>query len=612
MQAFKSIRTHMRRWVWPALVAIVSLQWMPSAAAVEGRYALIVGIGNYSEASRTEPLKGIPKDVDNARRMALSMGVDPRSIVEIRDAQATKGRVLRELERLRKLVKPGDRVLVYWSGHGARYAAPKGCVEGLQTYTEGPFTEEDVLSEAELAAMLQPISRVADKVIAVIDACFSGGVIRGATRSLSAAETPRAKFNAQSDQRCDVGVNQVRTRSLLAELSRLGVHQENFVQIASANYDEVSWDTEMYGGFATHSLTQCLLGEAKDLNRSGAVSLDELRVCAQSRMNRLMEPHRERGMLASTLQIKGNRNLVVMPAPVQEPPVVAAQTPPASPPPVVTPPRRPPPASSVAMAPPVATPPVATPPVATPPVATPPVAAPPVATPPVATPPVATPPVAAPPVAAPPVAAPPAPVRPAQPPLALAVPQRPAQAAPPAPPVQAVPMESPVLAGPVGSRATLEDLYNQRDPRITLSVEAPRQLRIDTDPMTFTVRPNADGYLYVVMLGSDEKSFYLLFPNRLDGDHRVRAHQTYTMPRPGWQLKAAGPPGVDRLLFLLSPSARDAKLFPVEADGAGGPFAYSVADLVSRQRLIDFFLGRGVKGRNGAMGAALIEVEEIR
>jgi hypothetical protein len=572
MQAFKSIRTHMRRWVWPALVAIVSLQWMPSAAAVEGRYALIVGIGNYSEASRTEPLKGIPKDVDNARRMALSMGVDPRSIVEIRDAQATKGRVLRELERLRKLVKPGDRVLVYWSGHGARYAAPKGCVEGLQTYTEGPFTEEDVLSEAELAAMLQPISRVADKVIAVIDACFSGGVIRGATRSLSAAETPRAKFNAQSDQRCDVGVNQVRTRSLLAELSRLGVHQENFVQIASANYDEVSWDTEMYGGFATHSLTQCLLGEAKDLNRSGAVSLDELRVCAQSRMNRLMEPHRERGMLASTLQIKGNRNLVVMPAPVQEPPVVAAQTPPASPPPVVTPPRRPPPASSVAMAPPVATPPVATPPVATPP----------------------------------------APVRPAQPPLALAVPQRPAQAAPPAPPVQAVPMESPVLAGPVGSRATLEDLYNQRDPRITLSVEAPRQLRIDTDPMTFTVRPNADGYLYVVMLGSDEKSFYLLFPNRLDGDHRVRAHQTYTMPRPGWQLKAAGPPGVDRLLFLLSPSARDAKLFPVEADGAGGPFAYSVADLVSRQRLIDFFLGRGVKGRNGAMGAALIEVEEIR
>jgi hypothetical protein len=597
MQAFKLITTHIRHWVWPALVAIVSLHWMPSAAAVEGRYALIVGIGNYSEASRTEPLKGIPKDVDNARRMALSMGVDPRSIVEIRDAQATKGRVLRELERLRKLVKPGDRVLVYWSGHGARYAGPKGCVEGLQTYTEGPFTEDDVLSEAELAAILQPISRVADKVIAVIDACFSGGVIRGATRSLSAAEMPRAKFNAQSDQRCDVGVNQVRTRSLLAELSRLGVHQENFVQIASANYDEVSWDTETYGGFATHSLTQCLLGEAKDLNRSGAVSLDELRACAQSRMNRLMEPHRERGMLASTLQIKGNRNLVVMPAPAQDPPVVAVQPPPASPPAVATPPRRPPPASNVAMAPPVAAPPVVAPPVAAPPVAAPPVAAPPVATPP---------------VAAPPVAAPPAPVRPVQPPLAVAVPQRPAQPATPAPPVQAVPVESPVLAGPVGSRATLEDLYNQRDPRITLNVDAPRQLRIDTDPMSFTVRPNADGYLYVVMLGSDEKSFYLLFPNRLDGDNRVRANQTYTMPRPGWQLKAAGPPGVDRLLFLLSPSARDAKLFPAESDGAGGPFSYSVADLPSRQRLVDFFLGRGVKGRNGAMGATLIEVEEIR
>jgi len=571
MQALKSIRTQIRRWVLPAVVAVLALHWVPPAAAAEGRYALIVGIGNYSEASRTEPLKGIPKDVANARRMAMSMGVDSNSIVEIRDAQATKGRVLRELERLRKLVKPGDRVLVYWSGHGARYPGQKGCVEGLQTYTDGPFTENDVLSEAELADRLQPISQVADKVITVIDACFSGGVIRGATRSLSEAETPRAKFNLQSDQRCDVGVNQVRTRSLLAELSRLGVHRENFVQIASANYDEVSWDTETYGGFATHSLTQCLLGEAKDLNRSGAVSLDELRVCAQSRMNRLMEPHRERGMLASTLQIKGNRNLVVMSTPAQEPPSAVTVPPPAPPPIVASPPRRPP-ASTVTMAPPVA----------------------------------------APPVAAPPIATPPAPVRPVQTPLAVAVPQRPVQPTTPAPPVQAIPAEPSVPAGPVGSRATLEDIYNQRDPRITLSVEAPRQLRIDTDPMSFTVRPNADGYLYVVMLGSDEKSFYLLFPNRLDGDHRVRANQTYAMPRPGWQLKAAGPPGVDRLLFLLSPSPRDAKLFPADPDGAGGAFAYSVADLPSRQRLIDFFLGRGVKGRNGAMGAALIEVEEIR
>lgn len=576
-----------------------------AASAVEGRHALIVGIGNYSVASGTEPLKGIPKDVQNARRMALSMGVDSSAIVEIRDAQATKPRVLRELDRLRQSVRPGDKVFFYWSGHGARYAGRGGCIEGLQTYTEGIFTENDVLSEAELATYLQPISQVADKVITVIDACFSGGVIRGNTRSIAAGELPRAKFNGQSEQRCEVGVNQVRTRSLLAELSRLGVHQENFVQIASANYDEVSWDTEAYGGFATHSLAQCLLGEATDLDRSGAVSLDEIRTCAQVRMNRLMEPHRERGMLASTLQIKGNRNLVVAPAPVapivrpealtlpQGPlaappppePLALPQRPPAAPPrpEVVAQPQRPPtaprPPETLAQAPASEAQAVSQWPADSIGLTKPPVQVLP---------------------APPPVVNTPAVVTPPPETIALLAPTKPPAA-----------LDPPPVAGPVGSLATLNDIYNQRDPRIDLSVQAPSRLRIDSDLMRFTVRPAVDGYLYVVLLGSDEKSFYLLFPNTLDRDNRLRANQTYTMPRASWQVRAAGPPGVDRLLFVLSPSPRDPALFAADPTGSGGPFSFSLADLASRQRLIDFFLGRGVRGRSGAMGAVLVDVEEV-
>ena len=46
-------------------------------------------------------------------------------------------------------MKPGDRVLIYHSGHGARYPQDNVCVEGLQTYTKGKFTVADVLSEAD-------------------------------------------------------------------------------------------------------------------------------------------------------------------------------------------------------------------------------------------------------------------------------------------------------------------------------------------------------------------------------------------------------------------------------------------------------------------------------
>jgi hypothetical protein len=622
-----------------AVLMMGLIAWACPAAASEGRHALIVGIGNYAEASRTEPLKGIGHDVANARRMALAMGVAPDAIIELRDDRATKSQILAELRRLRERVKPGDRLLVYWSGHGARYAGKDGCVEGLQTWTPGPFGEDDVMSEAELAEQLQPISRVADKVFAFIDACFSGGVIRGTTRSLS-GELPQAKFNGTSSaERCSVGVNQPRTRSLLAELSRLGVHQENFVQIASASHEEVSWDSASLGGHATHAMTQCLLGEAKDLNDSGAVSLDELRVCAQTRMDTLIAPHRASGYLPSTLQVKGNRNLVVVAAP----PIAAAPatvvTSPASGtsmPAVAVPPASP--AVTVAAVPSTPATPPATTPATTPAEQRPPGVPPPrppqvqverpvtgvaieavpvlPSRPPVAVaPPVVTP-------SRPPVAVAPPAVAPSRPPVAVAPPAAPPTQMPPPPaPVQlalAPPAAIPALpAAPaaieaLGSIATLQDIYNQRDPRLALAVDVPSRVRIGVDPLTFTVRPGSSGYLYAVLLGSDEKSFYLLFPNRLDADNRVQAGQSYVMPRPGWQVMAAGPPGINRILFVVSASPRDPSIFRSIADTAAGPFSYSVADLGSRRSLVDFFLGKGITGRTAAMGAALVQVEEFR
>jgi len=170
----------------------------------------------------------------------------------------------------------------------------------------------------------------------------------------------------------------------------------------------------------------------------------------------------------------------------------------------------------------------------------------------------------------------------------------------------------PAVPTQLGSRGTLEDILNQRDPRLALDVSAPKQLTIGRDRFAFTVKPSSDGYLYAVLLGSDEKSFYLLFPNKLDSDNRVKANQSYSMPRPGWQVGAAGPEGTDRILFVLSQSPRDPKIFVSDDSGAGGPFSYSVADLPSRQRLVDFFLGKGIKGRNGAIGATMIDVEEVR
>ncbi len=527
--------------LWQVLLACSIAAISSFAAANERHHALIVGVGQYSKASGAEPLLGVAKDMDTSRRMALAMGVPEQQIIELRDTNATKQNILAALDRLKQKVGAGEKVFIYFSGHGTSYSTKNGCEQGFIPYTQGKYTQDDLISEAEIAGYTSKISQVADKAVVMVDACFSGGVVASRTRSISQAANVRAKFVAPANDKCDVAVNQTLTRSFATAMQRFGVPQENFVQISAANYNEVSWDNEQLGGLATHSIGQCLLGDAKDTNSSGAITLEEIRLCAQVKLNALMAPHKAAGMLPSTIQMRGTRNLIV----VQDPPkpvILAAVNLPA-----------PPPASI-----PMAVMPVTT--QGTP--------------------------------------VPPPVVQPSAPALTPLV-------------VAQVPVETPIeqLAA---SAATLEDIYAQRNGRLKVEVTAPKSLVIGKDPFAFSVRSNTNGYLYAVMLGSDGKSFYLLYPNKLDQDNQIKANVTYKFPKPGWSIKAAGPEGTNRVLFVVSQSPRDPKIFALDEGSGGGPFAFSLAEMTARKRLVDFFLGRGIKGKNGQMAASLVSVAEVR
>ncbi len=141
---------NIQQWTCKSLFAIFTMVGLCNPIfAAEGRHALIIGIGEYSEASNTTPLPGIPVDMLNAKRMAKEMGVPDESIVELRNHLATKENIKTEFKKLANKVKAGDRVFIYHSGHGARYPQDNVCVEGLQTYTKGIFTVNDVLTEAD-------------------------------------------------------------------------------------------------------------------------------------------------------------------------------------------------------------------------------------------------------------------------------------------------------------------------------------------------------------------------------------------------------------------------------------------------------------------------------
>lgn len=554
-----------------------------TASAEPFKHALIIGVAVYRD-EEVPPLFGVPNDMHSAREIALSMGIPAGNVTELFNETASKAGILAALERLSRQNTDGSKILIYFSGHGTRWrdAAAGGCVEGLLTW------DRQVIGNREFARLTRPLGLKADKLVIMFDACHSGGVagLQRATRSLDRSSLS-PKFFMRADavgNACNKPSN-VRTRSLLGE-ARDGVEAlpENVVHIMSSRPDEVSFDEPSRGGLATQAVKACLAGGAKDSDASGAVTLAEIEECAQGFIrDKVVRSKEYPKILPHHVNIAGLRNLV----PVSRP--AAAPSPPAPPPPSAEAIRlekerllREQQAAAEArqreeqqlaaqraeeikreQAR----------------------------------------------LEAERARAEAARVEKARLAQLLAEQGRLTELAAQAE-AQRLAVTAPPLAS-VGPLASLKDLYAQRDQRRTVTVEIPQsKLRIGRDPFSMTVKSSHAGYLHVLLLGSDETSFYLLFPNALDRGNRIEANTPVLLPRPHWGVNAAGPAGTDQLLVIVSDSPRRLEILPGNTGSADNPFVLTPADLEGRRKLIDFMIGAGVSG-SPRFAAAWTTVEEI-
>ena len=111
---------------------------------------------------------------------------------------------------------------------------------------------------------------------------------------------------------------------------------------------------------------------------------------------------------------------------------------------------------------------------------------------------------------------------------------------------------SPSTTAPVSALRALEDVRASASPgvKVALSANTPR-LRIGKDFLDFSVTTNEAGYLYLLHVGSDGKTYNLLLPNQIDSVNYVQAG-THRFPRPTWQMQAAGPAGTSHIMAVLS------------------------------------------------------------
>ncbi|MBI5329928.1 MAG: DUF4384 domain-containing protein [Betaproteobacteria bacterium] len=255
------------------ITAVAGFRSIP--AAKPASHALILTIGDYP--SGIPVLKGVKHDAASARLMARALGVPDDQVTSLTDGALTLEGLRRAFADLDRRVHTNDQVFVYYSGHGARLktvdAGEERCAEALVS------ADGRGLMDAELAEMLDRLAYKARRVVVFVDACHAGGVtVRGA-----GAERLTAKvWNPASA--CERPSNSL-TRGL--QQARPGSGKLNFVHIAAARDSEAALDNPEAGGLATQAWLECMNGLARDLDGSGGLSVEELRVCAQPLIERM-------------------------------------------------------------------------------------------------------------------------------------------------------------------------------------------------------------------------------------------------------------------------------------------------------------------------------------
>jgi Caspase domain/Domain of unknown function (DUF4384)/Bacterial SH3 domain len=332
-----------------------------SMPARSNRHALIITVSEYSDP-QVPGLPGVKHDRQSATQMAQAMQVPQSNIKYLTDKEATGDAIRKALNELNNQVQTGDRVYVHFSGHGTRYNDPNagGCVEALMAHDTGA---SGMITNREMSDLLRPITGKTDKLLVMYDACHSGGVIaaNSPARTRGIVNTAdegllRPKFSNISEG-CGRPVN-VKTRNLLLEQVTSGALPQDIVHVSASRHDEISFDDSNKGGLATQYMRDCMLRDAQDLDGSGAISMEEIRQCAQEKIDRRMrndaqfKPH--------SIQLSGNTGFIPawfsQTAPVMPSPVVALAAVPSPVPVATAQPARPPVASPAPSAAPAAAP----------------------------------------------------------------------------------------------------------------------------------------------------------------------------------------------------------------------------------------------------------------
>ena len=330
MNHARFLRTRLAALLLPALL-------LPAAGPASARdHVLLLTVSEYRHVT---PLPGAKLDRRNALELAERLGYDTRQARVLADAELAGDGIRRAVLSLAAEVQPGDRLFLYYSGHGTSFPADGGCAEALvpQDATGDPA---GLVRTSELIAALDGVrDKLADAFV-FFDACHAGGLrdlvagSAGSAGSGRAAQAAPALVGRSIPVRSGAQCLKVANRSAFkayappADAPARGLNlsaKRNFTFVAAAREDEEALDLQNEGGLATTALLHCARQGVANPSGTGVVSVEELRACAQARIDAVV-PTISRQVRPHHLEVFSNLHKALANVRVSDPPAARPPT----------------------------------------------------------------------------------------------------------------------------------------------------------------------------------------------------------------------------------------------------------------------------------------------
>ncbi len=177
-----------------AMLAAIAAWSVASAAEPTAARALLIGVGDYPGLPARLRLTASAGDAARMRGALIAAGLPAAAIRVMSDregARPTRAAVLAALRGLAARARPGEEVLIYFSGHGAQAPArhPEREPDGLEElYLMADAARWDgsvrrvpgAIADFELEAAIDAIRARGADVWFIADACHAAGLTRGA------------------------------------------------------------------------------------------------------------------------------------------------------------------------------------------------------------------------------------------------------------------------------------------------------------------------------------------------------------------------------------------------------------------------------------------------